>query len=67
MNERSPYDGMPYYCNYCGMGFAEFIACEDGYCVLESDNAARLRAQRKRNVQSTSSIIADNAKHEEAE
>ena len=41
---RSPWDGKPYYCVTCGLGFAEFIACEDGDCKLEGEASAQARA-----------------------
>lgn len=48
MMRRDPYDGKPYYCNSCGLGWAEFQACEDGPCELESDKAAQQRQRRRR-------------------
>lgn len=42
-NKRTPYDGKPYYCESCGLSFAELQACEDGGCELESAQAARDR------------------------
>lgn len=47
MSERTPYDGRPYYCKLCGLGFGEFMACEDGDCELESEKDARERQQQK--------------------
>jgi hypothetical protein len=44
MNSRTPRDGQPYYCTYCGSGFAELMACEDGPCEIESHTAALARA-----------------------
>lgn len=43
--ERTPYDGRPYYCDTCGLGLAEYNACEDGDCQLESVEEAQRRAQ----------------------
>jgi hypothetical protein len=34
--DRSPYDGKPFYCKACGAGFGEYIACEMPDCLLES-------------------------------
>ena len=43
-DKRDPYDGLPYYCKLCGVGLAEFNACEEGDCELESpDDAAKRR------------------------
>jgi hypothetical protein len=42
---RSPYDGKPYYCETCGIGFAEFMACEDGDCKLEDEASAEARRE----------------------
>lgn len=44
MTQRNPYDGKPYYCQACGLGWSELLACEDE-CELESDDAARARQQ----------------------
>jgi hypothetical protein len=45
MNERTPYDGQPYYCMICGLGFGEFIACEEVDCILEDSARAIARAE----------------------
>lgn len=44
---RNPYDGQPYYCKTCGVGLAEYRACEDGNCELESQHDAIVRQQIK--------------------
>ncbi|MEM1046446.1 MAG: hypothetical protein AAGL24_09855 [Pseudomonadota bacterium] len=49
---RTPYDGKPYYCTICDAGFGEFTACDDYYCELESEDAAKDR-RTKRNAQAT--------------
>lgn len=41
--DRSPYDGKPFYCTVCGLGFDEYGACELPDCKLESDADARAR------------------------
>lgn len=42
---RGPNDGLPYYCNACGAGFAEFLACES-LCELETmEKAAKRRVK----------------------
>ncbi len=40
---RSPYDGHPFYCKICGVGFAEYMACEETDCELESEQTAKSR------------------------
>ncbi len=50
MSDRTPYDGMPYYCNSCGLGWGEVLACEDGPCELETKAEAEER-KRKRAVE----------------
>lgn len=40
---RSPTDGSPYYCTYCGSGFSEYLACLKMSCALESHEVARER------------------------
>ena len=42
---RTPYDGKPYYCKTCGLGFNEWSACEEVNCVLESVADAAKRAK----------------------
>lgn len=41
----TPDNGMPYYCKVCGLGFAEYLLCEQGACELESSGEA-LERQR---------------------
>ena len=41
---RAPRDGQPYYCDLCGAGLGEFMACEETDCRLESIEAAQERA-----------------------
>ena len=36
-------NGKPYYCDTCGLGMAEYLACEDGGCELESEAEACTR------------------------
>jgi len=43
MAGRTPYDGEPYYCTFCGVGFAEYFACEDVRCTLETKSIAVAR------------------------
>lgn len=43
--ERTPTDGEPYYCALCGLGFAEFMACEEPDCKLEDWETARKRVR----------------------
>jgi hypothetical protein len=44
MPDRSPYDGEPFYCASCGFGFAEFLACEEPDCEIETKDEALQRA-----------------------
>ena len=37
--------GEPYYCKNCGLGFAEYVACEEVNCELESKETAMNRKQ----------------------
>jgi hypothetical protein len=43
---RHPHDGEPYYCVKCGLGYAEFAACEETICQLETAEAAQNRMKR---------------------
>lgn len=43
MNERTPYNGRPFYCNTCGAGFGEFMACDGVECELETETQAMAR------------------------
>lgn len=40
---RTPTDGKPFYCKSCGCGFAEYIACNDIVCELETEEEAKER------------------------
>ena len=42
----TPYNGKPYYCVTCGMGFAEYMACSDNDCELESEESAKERQEK---------------------
>ena len=46
-SQRTPYDGKPYYCIFCGLGLGEYYACEDVRCRLETEEAAIERRDRK--------------------
>lgn len=41
---RTPTDGLPYYCNLCGLGWSEYVACEEWFCEPESAEAALARS-----------------------
>jgi len=41
---RTITDGLPYYCNACGLGWNEYGACEELECELESEEAAIARS-----------------------
>ena len=43
--ERPWLDGEPYYCIRCGVGRAEYYACESVECELESNEKACLRRE----------------------
>ena len=45
-SDRAPFDGRPYYCLTCGLGYGEYIACEEPGCELESEDVARARQRR---------------------
>lgn len=48
---RDPYDGEPYYCVTCGVGYPEFMACEEpDACKLESREKAQARKRKRRDV-----------------
>jgi hypothetical protein len=42
---RTPTDGKPFYCALCGLGWGEFMACEEVDCRLESEAEASLRKE----------------------
>ena len=46
MTDRTPSDGEPFYCDICGLGLQEVMACEDGICWMESAETARARQLR---------------------
>ena len=54
---RSPYDGEPFYCVTCGSGFAEYGACEDTECKLETPAAALARQHKRRSTASTATEL----------
>ena len=43
---REPYDGEPYYCEVCGLGFGEYVACEMPDCRLETVEKAQARMEK---------------------
>lgn len=55
---RDPHDGRPFYCVTCGHGFAEFVACEEPDCTLETTAAAEARATAAR-APSARDIVVD--------
>ena len=44
---RSPYNGKPYYCDKCGAGFGEYMACEMPDCTLETEQIAQDRREQR--------------------
>jgi hypothetical protein len=45
--KREPHDGRPFYCDVCGAGYYEFLACEQADCRLETMHAAVGRKARE--------------------
>jgi len=43
--ERTPTDGLPYYCILCGAGWTKYNQCERTTCILEAMETARARQQ----------------------
>ena len=39
-------NGRPYYCRVCGVGFAEYQACEEIGCQLEDEATALARLRK---------------------
>lgn len=47
MLEEKPWlNGKPYYCALCGLGMAEYLACELPDCLLETEAEAQARKAR---------------------
>lgn len=48
MPARTSTDGKPFYCKLCGLGYGEYMACDDTDCELESlaDALARVPSSR---------------------
>lgn len=44
--DRNPNDGRPFYCKTCGLGYAEYLACDALACQLEDESEAKLRQVR---------------------
>ena len=44
----TPRNGKPFYRKACGLGYGEFIACEDLDCELESEAEAKARSLKSR-------------------
>lgn len=49
MERRTYTDGKPYYCQTCGMGYGEYMACEERDCKLESEEEAKKRCVKNDN------------------
>jgi hypothetical protein len=56
---RDPYDGEPFYCSICGVGFVEFAACEEVECVLETRAVSQARKLRRRPKSTDSGISSE--------
>ena len=61
MTDPHPFDGRPYYCRICGLGYGEFLACENDACALEDEQTS---AKRKRNFDAQ---VERNGRHMRAE
>lgn len=48
MTDRNPYDGRPFYCQNCGSGLGEYLACEEPQCELETPQQAQSRQRHHR-------------------
>jgi hypothetical protein len=59
MTDRTSRDGQPYYCLTCGLGYSEFLACEDGGCELEPPDRAARRATLAREVPQAVTTLPD--------
>lgn len=47
MSDEKPWlNGKPYYCDFCGSGGGEVMACEDVRCKMESEADAQARKLR---------------------
>ncbi len=46
MTLHTPYDGQPYYCEHCGAGYYEMLACEKVDCKRECVREAERRRDK---------------------
>lgn len=56
---RTPYDGQPYYCRLCGLGWNEFMACEETSCTLEDESSAKARMRTKDAARPKTKMVKD--------
>jgi hypothetical protein len=61
---RTPLDGRPYFCSFCGLGYAEFMACQESQCTLETRRTALARAQRNAEKRAAESDARRRAKRQ---
>lgn len=55
MVDRTPRDGLPYYCANCGLGYGEWLACDHLECgTLEPVEDAQARLPTSTNSESNS-------------
>jgi hypothetical protein len=57
--DRHTYDGRPFYCADCGVGWGEFMACEEPDCRLESEAEAQRRRREKQHRDEASPTSED--------
>lgn len=57
----TPNNGRPYYCNTCGLGYAEYVCCDEQDCKLESEQEAQVRQTKHEKISKLRRRLA--AKH----
>lgn len=68
MANRTPDDGEPFYCTYCGSGYEEYGACEDVRCKLETKETAMKRVKpRAAGCQEHSEVLKSAGVHIEGD
>jgi hypothetical protein len=58
-DRRHPYDGRPYYCQNCGDGLGEYLACEEPQCELETRYQAEARRKHKASEVTSQDRVTD--------
>lgn len=54
--QRSPNDGLPYFCRLCGKPYGEYVLCTEGDCTLESSETALTRKKPGINARFTKKV-----------